>query len=793
MGSTNKTAQNLRDLGRGPLVRLGRQLRVYARKSYLEEFGACLIVSSFVIFMVRTPTGGNQTPVFKTGEIATETVRADNLFLVTDSEQAKSDKAQFLSGVAPVYDLDSEAVSLWMDRWQLAIKAVRKLARSNFKNQKKVFEEKLGFTISDEEFLILSKLGFSPELEKSISFSLGPLWDLRIVENKNFGAASVEIVDIKSAKVSFLKPNEMSFLIGIEEARALVGRASKTRSRTQTDRVRLPWSAWPDEARGVVFSIQARLVQPNVTLNRKETEVRRDEALKDFKPSMAQIEKGEVIVREGEKVSKRANLILEELSKLNKGNFNFGFIPFEIFLATLSFWFVFVFLRKQFPRSLGKPKDLFVLGVGIIASVATLKLVSMFQLEVVAEAVPILPPEFFLFCIPIAAPAMVLRLLVGVPLAALFSLIFGTSVALMLGGAGLFGLHVVISGLMASHFLKSSRTRSDLHWAGTKTAFVMALSALGVLGAWGGHIPGGAGIFQLETRENIHLGVRILWIGFGGLLAGWVSTALTLFLTPLLENILDYTTDLKLLELARMDHPLLKELVLKAPGTYHHSIIVGSLVEAGAEAIGANSLLARVGSYYHDIGKMNRAEYFVENQSGNLSPHDTMSPQLSAKLIISHVKEGRVLAEEHKLGQDLIDFIEQHHATTVVTFFYNKAKQEAAKPGSKIAPDEIREADFRYPGPKPQTREAAIMALADSCEAATRSLVEPTPARIEGLVNKIINRALNEGVLDEADITFAEVNLVSKAFLRILLSIHHNRIQYPDQEKGLPAPFKKEA
>jgi hypothetical protein len=171
-----------------------------------------------------------------------------------------------------------------------------------------------------------------------------------------------------------------------------------------------------------------------------------------------------------------------------------------------------------------------------------------------------------------------------------------------------------------------------------------------------------------------------------------------------------------------------------------------------------------------------------------VNPHDQAKPALSAKIIISHVKEGKTLADQFGLGSAITDFILQHHGTSLVTYFYNKAKHEAAQPGSSIKPSEIREDEFRYPGPKPQSKESAILALADSCEAATRSLVEPTPARIEGMVSKIVSRAFSEGLLEEADITLREVGQVEKAFVRILLGIHHNRIQYPDQEQGLPRP-----
>jgi putative nucleotidyltransferase with HDIG domain len=307
-----------------------------------------------------------------------------------------------------------------------------------------------------------------------------------------------------------------------------------------------------------------------------------------------------------------------------------------------------------------------------------------------------------------------------------------------------------------------------------------------VLSAWGGSVPTQLGFLTVDASQEFSwLGIGV-WTVVGGFVGGWMSSALTLIVTPVLENILDYTTDLKLLELARMDNPLLKELVMKAPGTYHHSIVVGSLVEAACEAVGVDALLARVGAYYHDIGKIGRAEYFVENQTNGRNPHDQISPHMSAKIIISHVKEGMKMATDAKLGASLMDFIQTHHGTSLVSYFYNKAKQEASQPNARLEVKEVAETDFRYPGPKPRSKEAAIMALADSCEAATRSLVDPTPARIEGMVKKILSKAFNEGLLDEAEITLAEVNTVGRAFVRILMGIHHNRIQYQDQEEGLP-------
>lgn len=455
-------------------------------------------------------------------------------------------------------------------------------------------------------------------------------------------------------------------------------------------------------------------------------------------------------------------------------------------LMTFALWSLIVFLRKQNPQMMPGRKNALV-GMGLlITSVASFKLLLIFQMDILAGYFVGVPTSFFLFLIPVAAPAMVLRLMMKPIHVFFFSLAHAVCMAFLLEKAHLFSVHVFISSMMGALFISLATTRSTLHLAGFKTALVSGVTGFCVALAWGGGLP----IISIDesglaSQDFLSFEAGI-WCLVGSMIGGWLSSVVALTLTPLLETLLDYTTDLKLLELARMDHPLLRDLVLKAPGTYHHSIIVGSLCEAAAESIGGNALLARVAAYYHDIGKIGRAEYFVENQSQGRNPHDGMKPHLSAKIIISHVKEGGLLAKEYKLGDAIRDFIMQHHGRSLVSFFYSKAQQEAARPESSRGPEEVSEEDFRYPGPNPRTKETAIMALADSCEAATRSLVDPTPARLESMVHKIVNKALNEGLLDDADITLREVRLASKAFIRILLGIHHHRVEYPDQEKGLP-------
>ena len=245
------------------------------------------------------------------------------------------------------------------------------------------------------------------------------------------------------------------------------------------------------------------------------------------------------------------------------------------------------------------------------------------------------------------------------------------------------------------------------------------------------------------------------------MLASFVVAAVV----PLAEVGFGYTTDVKLLELANLNHPLLKTLIIDSPGTYHHSMVVGNLVEAAAEAIGARSLLGRVGCYYHDLGKIKNPHYFAENQLRGDNPHDRLSPSMSALIIKAHVKDGAELARENGIAEPIIDFIEQHHGTTLISFFYNKAVEQAEARGDG---ERIQEIDYRYPGPKPQTRETGIAMLADGIEAAARTIDDPTPARLQGLVQKIINMKFTDGQLDECDLTLRDLHEIAKAFLRVL-------------------------
>jgi len=313
----------------------------------------------------------------------------------------------------------------------------------------------------------------------------------------------------------------------------------------------------------------------------------------------------------------------------------------------------------------------------------------------------------------------------------------------------------MVSSISAAMFLKGARRRTTVIWAGA-IAGIMQL----------------AGILLFEHLQ-IAGPERYLIIMACGLLSGII----TLGVLPLFEYLLQGVTNISLLELADFHHPLLQRMILEAPGTYHHSLIVGNLSDTACATIGANALLARIGAYYHDIGKLQKPEYFIENQDIKKNKHDALSPTMSKLIIMNHVKEGIELAKKYKLQPVLWDFIRQHHGNSLVYYFYRRALED------KEEDQEVTEEGFRYPGPKPNTKETAIVLLADSVEAATRALKDPTPAKIEEMVHKIINNKFIDGQLDECELTLKDIEKISGVFTRILSGIYHSRVNYPKETK----------
>lgn len=388
--------------------------------------------------------------------------------------------------------------------------------------------------------------------------------------------------------------------------------------------------------------------------------------------------------------------------------------------------------------------------------VSTLLLGRFFEYILVnlARGIGLAPIEITLFGIPIAAGAMLVTLLFDFHTAIVFSFVVSLLSGLWLNSA-IFPVYAFVGSLTAAFSVIRCKRRSALLMGGFYVGVISGVTA---------------SILLLFTGE--FFSAKAFPALMFALSSGISVTAVVSVMLPLLEYTFKVTTDISLLELLDMEHPLMKNLMITAPGTYHHSIIVGNLVEAAAEAVGVNHLLARVSSYYHDIGKIKMPGYFVENQSNSLSKHEHLTPHMSSMVIVSHVKEGVELAKQHKLPQPIIDIIEQHHGTSLMTFFYQKAKGRRDE-------NEPPEEEYKYQGPKPQTRVAALVMMADAVEAASKVLNDSTPARVAALVDKIINHIFLEGQLDECELTLKDISEIKKHFSYILTGILHKRIDYP--------------
>ena len=408
-----------------------------------------------------------------------------------------------------------------------------------------------------------------------------------------------------------------------------------------------------------------------------------------------------------------------------------------MFLAMMFYFFV-RYLRRFHREMLADNEAIMLLGLIFVGAVIFMQLAKV-------------------WVSPLATPLAAFSILVGLLLSRNLAFVTGILLSLIIGVLNDFSLEIFfvqLAGITASlAVLDSVRNRSDITRLGVNIAAVNALAVLII------HF------FRLWPLKT--LGVNLVWAGVSGI----ASALLVLGVLPFLESFFSKTTNIKLLELADFNQPLLKRLMLEAPGTYHHSLIMASLAEQAAAAIGANSLLARVGAYYHDIGKLSNPGYFIENQQPNDNPHDPLTPAMSSLVVLSHVKEGAVLARQYGVDKVIVDCIEQHHGTSLIHYFYHRALEQ----NKDISPD-----SFRYPGPKPQSKETAILMIADAVEAASRSVDEPTPGRLKDTVEKVINNKFTDGQFSECPITLHDLGSIAESMAATLGGIYHARIEYQE-------------
>ncbi len=530
-------------------------------------------------------------------------------------------------------------------------------------------------------------------------------------------------------------------------------------------------AARPKLHRDTVFAVASGLIQPNLTYNAAVTSQRRAKARRDVAPVTHLIKRGTMIVRAGDPVDEDKIVILQGIAQAKEqyhaGEMFLSMALLALIVIVTTYLFAAGYIRK-FATSM---KDLVILGI-ILVFVVALSRIAVEIADALATRVAGIPVSCYYFAIPVACGVVLVRILMNSETAIVFGIVASTFAAILVEYDVFYMAFFFVSGLAAAGGIAHTKERVHVLRGGLVAAGANVIMVLA--------------IFLVQTRmidSSIVIGsgyltYDLVFAFFGGL----ISAILALGVIPFFE-MFGYVTDYKLLELANLNHPLLKDLMLHAPGTYHHSVIVGSLSEAAAQEIGCNALLARVACYYHDIGKVRKPEYFIENlRNINENKHDRLSPELSARIIAGHVRDGIELARQYHLPQPIIDMIPQHHGAALISFFYNKALK-AAEPGTVVDENE-----FRYPGPKPQTREAGIIMLADATEASTRSIKDITPAKIRANLQRIFQRIVTDGQLDECPLTLKDLGRISDTFLKVLLGIYHNRIEYPTEYRGAVVP-----
>ncbi|WP_227767506.1 HD family phosphohydrolase [Zhaonella formicivorans] len=479
------------------------------------------------------------------------------------------------------------------------------------------------------------------------------------------------------------------------------------------------------------------------------TAQKRQEARAQVGPVQVKIQKGEKIAGKGDILTAAKIEALQRLGLLKARTTYANFLGLSIFVL-VAFVLIAFFLYQYRKEFLANEPYIVLLGLLLILGLVMARILSSFNGTTDTSMI-------LGYLAPTAAVTMLIAILLDTKLAIFIAVILGLFTGVVNGYQFQFAAVAVVGGVTGVYSVSKLSQRGDLMRA---ALYVMLVNVLTILAL---------GMMLNYTLYRLAIALSL------GIANGLLSSVATIGTLPFLETAFGITTSVKLLELSNPNQPILKRLLMEAPGTYHHSILVGNLAESAADAVGADSLLARVGAYYHDIGKIRRPYFFIENQIHNSeNPHDKLAPTLSTLIITSHVKDGLELAKENRLPKVIADFIAQHHGTSLISFFYHKALENEKA-------ETISEADFRYEGPKPKSKEAAIVMLADAVEAGVRSLKNPTPGRMEGFVRKVIKEKLEDGQLEECELTFRELDTIAQAFVRILSGIFHSRIEYPDQ------------
>ncbi|MBV4419370.1 HDIG domain-containing protein [Clostridium tyrobutyricum] len=664
------------------------------------------IVSFILIYAVLLTGLTTKRYNLKLGEIAKVDIKAPRE--VKDDLSTQDRVNQALDSVPIQYNKKPEVKTETIDRINKFFSTVNQIIADNQTDEKQK-QQKIksvaNISLSDNDYLKSARMSKSDmdEIHNFLIESMSNLYD-----NNNISDNSQ-------------KDNEEDIKKAQEDIIIKVGNSNLSKS-----------------MRDLAINIAYTQIAPNFFYDKDKTQELKIETAKKVPPVM--IKKDQIIVKEGEPVTKYQIGVLKDLGLLNDGSYFKWYIYISLAVLVILILALQWIYLNVYSKSIYKDFNIFIM-INILSFLSIL----------FARSLGIISPFF----IPLAFIPMIFSILVS----SKTSLVINILNCVLISTAVEFNIEITILAMVnvivGSIILRKLQQRNDILYATICIAVINIVLTVSM--------------GFLLTNNVVDVAEKAIFTGIGSIISG----ILVIGFLPVFESSFNIVTTIKLLELSNPNNPLLKRLLMEAPGTYHHSILVGNLAEVATEEVGGNALFSRVAAYYHDIGKIKRPYFFKENQLGNDNPHDKITSALSAVIIISHVKDGVEMAKEYKLPKIITDVIEQHHGRSLVKYFYVTMKN------SSKSPEDVKEEDFRYPGPIPETKEAGIIMLADGVEAAVRSINEPNKDNIENMINDIINDRLSSGQLDNCDLTLRDITKIKSAFIKVLLGIYHHRIEYP--------------
>lgn len=667
--------------------------------------------------------------------IAEKTVRSP--ITIEDKESTERKRQETLDQVQDVYTLKKEYTQNRVD-----------LITSIFQSVNEVNEGILKKQQTEEEQSENNNETASTQAELSIDEKVKLLKDKLTEEVTKEISDPVFAAMLKASKndLSIMKDLTITAINQVMRMRIPADEVENAKKRVEEE---LKFTSLNRELKDAAIELGRYAIIQNEFYDAVATEELRQQAVESVEP--VKILQGQVIVEEGQLISHDIYRQLELVGILDNENSVLPFVGLVLLILTMLAAVYYYFIELD-ASSEKKQTYMLLFSIIFILSIVIMKIISLFQEFDYSEII-------YLF--PAAMGTMLIKILMDEKPAILLAIITSIcgSIIFNEGISGTFhvsvGIYILCSGFAGIFFLSNHHRRSQILQAGTFVAMINVVVLLAIVFLRNGHYS--------SLEYGFILTVAIL--------SGISSAVLTIGILPFLEAGFGILSTIKLIELSNPNHPLLRKLLTEAPGTYHHSVMVANLAETACEAIGANGLLARVSCYYHDIGKTKRPNFFIENQVNMENPHDRLNPKTSGDIIIAHAIDGAEMLEKHRMPKEIVDVARQHHGTTMLKYFYHKVKESG---------EEVNEADFRYPGPKAQTKEMAIIGIADSVEAATRSMSQPTPEKIESLVEKMVAERLQDGQFDECDITIKELKIVSETLCETLKGTFHSRIEYPE-------------